>query len=265
MVDYCYHTHTYRCGHAQGTEEEYVLSAIENGYKVLGFTDHVFIKGLGQNYARGDIQQLDDYIQTIKNLKEKYKDKIEIYLGFECEYSPFFVDYYKSLLNEKGFDYLILGQHDHFTSPTEGSYILHGGEPDVLLKQYVDDVIEGMRTGLFTYVAHPDLFIRLYQKVTPFVKECFAKICEGSVKYDIPLELNLGGVRWPEGTRPGYIDYPCEELYKIAKKYNCKVIVGIDAHNPKNFEHDKSGEEVALNIIKKLDLNHITRIKFKKK
>ena len=34
------HTHTYRCGHAEGTEEEYVLAAIENGYVKLGFSDH---------------------------------------------------------------------------------------------------------------------------------------------------------------------------------------------------------------------------------
>lgn len=30
-----YHTHTYRCGHAKGTEEEYVKAAIEGGLEVL--------------------------------------------------------------------------------------------------------------------------------------------------------------------------------------------------------------------------------------
>ena len=32
-----YHTHTTRCGHAEGTEEEYILTALRCGYKVLGF------------------------------------------------------------------------------------------------------------------------------------------------------------------------------------------------------------------------------------
>ena len=32
-----YHTHTYRCGHAIGTDEEYVLAAIEKGFKENGF------------------------------------------------------------------------------------------------------------------------------------------------------------------------------------------------------------------------------------
>ena len=35
-----YHTHTSRCMHAQGLDEEYVLSAIKGGYQVLGFSDH---------------------------------------------------------------------------------------------------------------------------------------------------------------------------------------------------------------------------------
>ena len=39
MIKCNYHTHTKRCNHAVGEDEEYVLSAIENGYKVLGFAD----------------------------------------------------------------------------------------------------------------------------------------------------------------------------------------------------------------------------------
>ena len=35
-----YHTHTTRCGHAEGTEEEYILTALRCGYRVLGFSDH---------------------------------------------------------------------------------------------------------------------------------------------------------------------------------------------------------------------------------
>ena len=34
------HTHTTRCGHACGTEDEYVRSAIEGGLKTLGFSEH---------------------------------------------------------------------------------------------------------------------------------------------------------------------------------------------------------------------------------
>lgn len=32
-----YHTHTTRCLHATGSDEEFVLSAIKGGYQELGF------------------------------------------------------------------------------------------------------------------------------------------------------------------------------------------------------------------------------------
>lgn len=35
-----YHTHTTRCMHATGSDEDYVLSAIKGGYQELGFSDH---------------------------------------------------------------------------------------------------------------------------------------------------------------------------------------------------------------------------------
>lgn len=41
MMKANYHTHTARCGHAEGTDEEYVLAAIERGFDELGFSDHV--------------------------------------------------------------------------------------------------------------------------------------------------------------------------------------------------------------------------------
>ena len=114
MIDYCYHTHTYRCGHAIGKEEAYVIAAIEKGIKVLGFTDHVFLPDLEQNGMRGSFMELDDYIYTIKGLQRKYADKIEIHLGFECEFGEKYEDYYHYLKEIKGIEYLILGQHLFF-------------------------------------------------------------------------------------------------------------------------------------------------------
>ena len=81
-MKYCYHTHTKRCGHAVGEDEEYVIEAIKAGIKDLGFSDHVFLKGITQQGIRGDYSCLDDYISSINNLKEKYKKDINIYVGF---------------------------------------------------------------------------------------------------------------------------------------------------------------------------------------
>ena len=89
-----YHTHTTRCLHAVGKDEDYVISAIENGLHTLGFSDHAPYEdnryGLRMQY-----NELDDYFNSINSLKEKYKDKIDIKIGLEIEYDKNQIDYYK--------------------------------------------------------------------------------------------------------------------------------------------------------------------------
>ena len=88
IQEFNYHTHTYRCGHANGTDEEYVQAAIEAGYKILGFADHGPYKGLPFPKSRMDWEELDEYVESLTYLKEKYKDQIEIHIGLETEYYP---------------------------------------------------------------------------------------------------------------------------------------------------------------------------------
>ena len=83
-----YHTHTYRCMHAGGSDEEYVLAAIKGGYEEIGFSDHSPWRYDSDFVAhmRMSLSQFDDYYSSIMTLKEKYKDQISIKIGLECEY-----------------------------------------------------------------------------------------------------------------------------------------------------------------------------------
>ena len=98
---YNYHTHTSRCGHAVGLDEEYVLKAIKLGIKRLGFSDHIFFPGILQPRVRMNEGEVENYLSSINHLKEKYKDQIEIKVGFEVEYLPMFMDRYIDLLNQR--------------------------------------------------------------------------------------------------------------------------------------------------------------------
>lgn len=153
-----YHTHTYRCGHASGNDEEYVLEAIKNGIKVLGFSDHIPFDDFEQKGIRMNFDMIDDYVSSLKQLKEKYKDKIEIHIGLEAEFDPKRKDYYKYLMENKGIEYFIMGQHIMFA---KDGFIWSAGYPNDLTipKKYVNTIIKGMKTGLFKYVAHPDFIL----------------------------------------------------------------------------------------------------------
>ncbi|MBQ2584464.1 MAG: PHP domain-containing protein, partial [Erysipelotrichaceae bacterium] len=109
MFTYNYHCHTKRCGHASGTDEEYVEAAIKAGYKVLGFSDHGPYSLYPHPGSHMDWSQLDDYINSINSLKEKYKGIIDIKLGIESEYYPFCLEERRQM--RKRLDYMIFGQH----------------------------------------------------------------------------------------------------------------------------------------------------------
>ena len=89
-----YHTHTPRCGHAQGSEQEYVDAALSSGLKLLGFSDHTpypFPDGYRSTF-RMLPEELPDYVATVNGLKEKYAGQLEIHLGVEAEYYPKYFD-----------------------------------------------------------------------------------------------------------------------------------------------------------------------------
>ena len=65
MFIYNYHTHTYRCGHAIGSDEEYVEAAIKAGYKVLGFSDHAPYSQYYHANSSMRWDQLEEYISSI--------------------------------------------------------------------------------------------------------------------------------------------------------------------------------------------------------
>lgn len=103
------HTHTARCGHAQGLDSQYVECAITAGFKLLGFSDHIPFKEIIDPQSRMCFEQKDEYRSSILALKEQYKGSIDIALGYEVEYMEDQLPYLLAMKEEC--DYMILGQH----------------------------------------------------------------------------------------------------------------------------------------------------------
>ena len=85
-----YHTHTFRCHHAAGTEKEYVEEALKNGLTLLGFSDHSPYIFPGDYYSKFRMfpEQTADYYRTLGLLREEYQGRLDIRIGFEMEYYP---------------------------------------------------------------------------------------------------------------------------------------------------------------------------------
>lgn len=246
MKKYNFHTHTIRCGHATGLDEEYIINAIKNNYEVLGFSDHCPYFDISLPSQRMEWEEYPKYIESIKKLREKYKNDIKIFVGFECEYYDEHLNNLKEL--KQNSDYLILGQHHYLKNGRCFNYY-----DEFELKKMVDDIEKGMKSGLFIYLAHPDYYLRerpIWDDMAIYVAN---KICQLSLKYDIPLEINTKGIRWNKKIKND-VYYPYPEFWKIVSNYGCKVCIGIDAHSPS--ELDDIHEEVNK-MIEKYNLNMI--------
>lgn len=80
---YNYHSHSKYCDGAH-LLKDYIIACIERCYKSYGFSSHAPIpEGSAWNMKA---ESLDTYLKEVDSLKEKYKDKIEIFKSLEIDY-----------------------------------------------------------------------------------------------------------------------------------------------------------------------------------
>lgn len=261
------HTHTARCGHADGLDVQYVESAISAGFKILGFSEHIPYKEMRLPNCRMYYEHKDEYFNSIRKLKKEYKDLIQIKVGFEIEYMDSHVDYIREMY--KYCDYMILGQHCKYIGY---EYDCFCSDNDVLV--YVEQIEKALDTGLITYVAHPDYYMLGRREFSSVCAEAAHRIAKASIAYNTPLEINLNGFHYGKKkylqcmdteTKPIYTEsypYPFRAFWEIIASYDCKVLFGYDAHSPITLL-EKDREKKALEILKELPLNFIKFIELK--
>lgn len=248
-----YHTHTYLCQHASGLTEEYVQTAIKNGLEVLGFSDHApfFFPNGYVSGCRMKMEEIDLYFDTVLALREKYKDYIDIKIGFEIEYYPRYWDKAIEKYRQYPLDYLLLG--NHFLG-NEGmmSYppITIPTEDENLLIQYVNECVSALNTGRITYLCHPDMM--LYAKDDEIYEREMSRLILEAKRLDIPLEINLLGARVNR-------HYPRSFFWEIAGRLGAAAILGCDAHSP-NDVGVKSEIEAAQRYADKFGIQLIDKI-----
>lgn len=266
MLKANYHTHTKRCGHAFGEDEEYVLEALGQGMTELGFSDHIMLPGFSQPNIRGDYNlYCQDYFVSINKLKEKYKNRINIHLGFEAESFQLYFPYYRELLETKTIDYLILGNHSSMNESKEISEYFGKTSDKESMYKYRDLAIAALRTGLFSCFAHPDYFMSSIEVVDKEVKTVCKQLIEVCMELDIPLEVNVAGIRngfRKVGNTTRYI-YPTDIFFEIAGKMGAKCIIGLDAHSPSQISNEEANIKAIL-FARKHNLNLIDKLEFKK-
>lgn len=223
------HTHTARCKHATDADEQYVEHAIRVGYDDLGFSDHgplLYTDGFVSRIRMG-IDEIGDYLGSIAALKARYRGQIRLHAGFEYESFPAFYSFLRNEILPK-VDYLILG--NHFDQDERTGLYFGACHTPTDARLYLSRTVEGMQSGLYRYLAHPDLFLYAYPAFDEAAREVSRELCRASKALRMPLEYNLLGLEKQRNGVPG-LGYPCRSFWEIAAEEDVTAVIGVDAHS----------------------------------
>lgn len=275
MQKFNYHSHTYRCVHADQdmADEDYIKEYIEMGFKKIAFTDHCPEKNEidKRTNMRMKYSQKEEYLDSIRMLKEKYADKIEIESGYEVEYLPGEERNIQELKSEA--DKIIIGQHFIYDKNKQLKILGKHDFSEEEIIEYANYIEKAIELGIPNIIAHPDIYMFKRKEFGKSEAKVANKICKVAEKYNIPLEINLAKIFNTsyykdrklnndsleiQRKRVASADYPRKEFWKIATNYNIKVLYGIDVHHKgqiKTFNNlvTLANEIIGEDIVKKLD------------
>lgn len=237
-----FHTHTTFCD-GDNSPEEMVLSAIGKGLKKLGFSVHAYV---GFDDCCIKKEKIEEYKREIARLREKYKDKIEIFCGVE-------MDYYSDMKLD-GFDYVIGSAHylkcgDEYIAVDLDAKTLRyaadkyfGSDMYALCEEYYRTVADIQNKFKVDIIGHFDLITKFCEREKLFdtndarYKAAAKSAAEKLVIHNIPFEINTGAISRGYRTVP----YPSFDLAQVISTLGGKFVLSSDSHSKdtlcKDFE-----------------------------
>ena len=236
------HNHTVRCNHADGSIDQYIDRAIELGVDIYGFSEHAPMD-FDQQY-RLSFEDMPLYESEIIDAKDRYKDKIQILLGYEVDYVPNHID--DRILNSS-VDYLIGSVHFidkwGFDNPEFiGEY--KSRDIDSIWIDYFKAIEDMAKRGLFDIVGHFDLIKVFRYLPKKDIRLLATSALKAIKKSNMTLEINSAGLRKPIGEI-----YPSRELLEEAYSLGIPITFGSDAHSVDQVGY---GHSEAIKLAKEL-------------
>ena len=256
MIKADFHSHTSFSGDCKTPMEDQIKKAIELGLEHFCFTDHIDID-FPKKYGYFDLE-IDDYVKHVLLMQEKYKKKINLYLGIEFGLipEPGYDKKYEDIANKYPFDFILGSTHlidwkDPFYPDYWEDKSRHQG-----ILEYFNTVRDNINNyGNFDSLGHVD-YIARYANIPEhprrnkdlcfdnyeyeIYKEVLNEILSYLIKNDKALEINTAGYKKGLGApNPQY------SVLKNYREMGGKLItIGSDGHAPHElaYEFDRTRE-----------------------
>lgn len=249
MIKQNLHTHSLYCD-GKNKIEDIVIEAIKKGFDILGFSGHGYNRPI-DNYSM-TLENTELYYSDVKYVKEKYKDKIKIYLGIEEDSCG---RYFK----DKDFiDYIIGSVHVinvngkfeevDLSKEVTDNIIKNGFNGDFLeyAKVYYNEVKKVSKWSEVDIVGHIDLLMKFNEneEYISFDDAEYLNIAYDCIDEIISnnkiIEVNTGAISRGYRTKP----YPHINLLRYIYKNGGKICLNSDCHEKTNLDcyYDESME-----------------------
>ena len=267
------HMHSAYSYDSESPMESMILGAIKKGLKTICFTEH-----LDLDYPSDDGEiifqvDLDAYTKGLFELKEKYKEQIEVLYGIEMGLLPYLAERYQHIADTHPFDFIIGSSHlmpapwymsdfdykkEHGVFPENAKHgdpyekaFWEGRSTEDIVNAYFHTIANNIQhyKNFDTY-AHMDYVIRYapeknkdytYKKYADSLDEALKAIIE----QDIALEVNTAGYKYGLG-QPN----PQSDILKRYRELGGeKITIGADGHQPDHIAYDfKKAEDLLTGL-----------------
>jgi histidinol-phosphatase (PHP family) len=252
LVDY--HTHHYRCGHAQGELDDYVVAALAAGLDEIGLSDHSPIYHFGDDPhplpgTAMSQHELPRYVEAMADVRARFAGRITVRLGVESDYLPGWDAHYRNLWHQYPLDYAIGSVHWLGRWSIFSPQLPPGRTAQEVYEEYLLATQAAARSGAYDIIGHLDCLKTKGHipdmTITPLLDATVRVLAECGVT----VELNTSGWR-----KPIVECYPRPELLACCHHYGVPVTLSSDAHFP---EHVGAGFARAVELLKEIGYGEI--------
>ncbi|MBN1158838.1 MAG: histidinol-phosphatase [Bacteroidales bacterium] len=255
-----FHSHSVYCD-GRSEPGNFIRESIRKGFLAFGCSSHAPVPF--QSHWNMPREKLQDYLDTINELKLSYKDQIQVYTGLEIDYIEGYWGYADSFLQELPLDYRIGSVH-YLERMSDGSFFCFDGKPEgffeniellynndfkAAIRKYYHHVRQMVRKDNPDIIGHLDK-IKMHNNKRKYFDEnetWYIREVEDTIdliaEKNCIVEVNTRGLYRHD---PPML-YPSPWVLKYMSGKNIPVMINSDAHHPSEID---AGYDYAASVLR---------------